>query len=260
MKKIYPIMALSVFGVAVLLVLYLLLRLFMYGLSHDRSPGSGNYDPNNSGYEYAPEGDMYHSIPYDAQTEYSDDDHHYNANPMNRYFKGMNMWLPVKGTVARGQADYIDPYPNTNEGYEAAGKELVNPVPNTPENLAEGKRLFNIFCWHCHGHLGNGDGPVMKIGGFPRPSWGSYTSDYIKNLPEGKMFQTVTYGKNLMGSHAPMLTPTQRWKIIHYVKYLSMQAPTAGAAGSAPATGATAGKDSTKSAKAPADSTKKAKS
>jgi len=251
-------MTLSVFGVAVLLVCYLILRLFMYGLSHDRSPGSGHYDPNDAGYEYAPEGDMYHSIPYDAQTEYNDDDHHFNENPFNRYFKNMNMWLPVKGTVARGQADYIDPYPNTNEGYEEAGKNLMNPVPNTPENLAEGKKLFNIFCWHCHGKLGYGDGPVMAGGKFPKPSWGAYTSDYIKALPEGKMYQTITYGKNLMGSHAPMINPTQRWQIIHYVKYLSaLPKPGAGVAAT-PA--ATAGKDSTKAGKTPADTTRKAKS
>lgn len=253
-------MAISAVSIGVLLVVYLLIRLCLYGLSHDRSPGSGNYDPNDAGYEYAPEGDMYHSIPYDAQTEYFDDSSHFNENPYNRYFKNMNMWLPVKGTVARGQADYIDPYPNTNDGYVLAGKELINPVPNTPENLAEGKRLFNIYCWHCHGHLGEGDGPVMATGGFPKPSWKTYKSDYIKTLPEGDMYQTITYGKNLMGSHAPMLNPTQRWQIIHYVKYLSAQPATASATAPAGAANAGTAKDTTKKAATPADSTKKAKS
>jgi mono/diheme cytochrome c family protein len=256
MKKIYPIMAISAVSIGVLAVLYLVLRLFMYGLSHDRSPGSGNYDPNNPGFEYAPEGDMYHSIPYDAQTEYYDDDNHFNTNKYNPF--GMTMRMPVEGTVARGQADYIYTIPNTPEGYAQAGKELVNPVPNTPENMAEGKRLFNIYCWHCHGHLGEGDGPIMASGKFPKPSWVSYKSDYIKNLPEGNMFHTITYGKNLMGNHGRILNPTQRWQIIHYIKYLSTQ-PSA----TAPAGGTTAPADSTKkgatASAAGADTTKKAK-
>jgi mono/diheme cytochrome c family protein len=253
MKKIYPIMTFSAFGIAVLLVVYLLIRLFMYGLSHDRSPRSGNYDPNNPGYEYAPEGDMYHSIPYDAQTEYSEDDHHFNTNKFNPH--GMTMRLPAKGTIARGQENYIYPYPVTNDGYEQAGRELVNPVPNTPENLAEGKRLFNIYCWHCHGHLGEGDGPLMASGKFPKPSWITYKSDYIRTLPEGKMFHTITNGKNLMGAHGPLLNPIQRWQIIHYIKFLSTQ-PSSNPAANAPAAG-TAKADSTKAgAKGNADTTK----
>jgi len=250
-------MALSAVGIGVLAVCYLVLRLFMYGISHDRSPGSGNYDPNNPGYEYAPEGDMYHSIPYDAQTEYYEDDNHFNTNKYNTF--GMTMRMPVEGTVARGQADYFYNIPNTPEGYAQAGKELVNPVPNTPENIAEGKRLFNIYCWHCHGHLGDGDGPLMASGKFPKPSWITYKSDYIKNLPEGNMFHTITYGKNLMGNHGRILNPMQRWKIIHYIKYLSMQAAPA----STPAAGTPANKDSTKTAAGATasvkDSTKKAK-
>jgi len=249
MKKIYPIMAFSAVGIGVLAVCYLMLRLVMYGISYDRSPGSGNYEPNNPGYEYAPEGDMYHSIPYDAQTEYFEDSSHFNTNGHNPF--GMTMRLPVKGTVARGQADYMYPYPVTEAGYEQAGKELINPVPVTQENLQEGKRLFNIYCWHCHGHLGEGDGPVMASGKFPKPSWITYKSDYIKNLPEGKMFHTITNGKNLMGAHGPLLNPNQRWKIIHYIKYLSMQAP------ATPAAGTPAKTDSTKTASADTTKVKK---
>jgi hypothetical protein len=37
-------------------------------------------------------------------------------------------------------------------------------------------------------------------------------------MPEGQMFYSVTYGKNMMGSYASQLNRKQRWMVIHYVK------------------------------------------
>ena len=41
-----------------------------------------------------------------------------------------------------------------------------------------------------------------------------------KDLPEGKMYHTITYGKGVMGSHASQLNKEERWLVVHYVKYL----------------------------------------
>ena len=38
---------------------------------------------------------------------------------------------------------------------------------------------------------------------------------------EGKIYHTLTYGKNNMGSHASVLEPTDRWRVVKYVKLLS---------------------------------------
>jgi mono/diheme cytochrome c family protein len=37
-------------------------------------------------------------------------------------------------------------------------------------------------------------------------------------MPEGQMFYSVTYGKNLMGSYASQLNRKQRWQVIRYIK------------------------------------------
>jgi hypothetical protein len=42
----------------------------------------------------------------------------------------------------------------------------------------------------------------------------------MKDLSDGKMFHSITYGRNLMGSHASQLTQEERWTIIHYVNTL----------------------------------------
>ena len=165
---------------------------------------SCNYTtPNHPGYEFMP--DMYRSTSYET-------------NSMNPLFAdSMTNRLPVAGTIPRG--DYLPyTYPNTPEGYEAAGKELKNPLEHADANLAEGKRLFEIFCIHCHGPQGQADGTIVANGKFPPPP--HYNGDQLRDLPEGKMFHTLEYGKNMMGSHASQLTQSERWKIIMYVQQL----------------------------------------
>ena len=44
-----------------------------------------------------------------------------------------------------------------------------------------------------------------------------------KDLAEGKMFFSITYGKNLMGSHASQLSPEDSWKIILFIKELQKE-------------------------------------
>ncbi|MCX6292524.1 MAG: cytochrome c [Bacteroidetes bacterium] len=166
-----------------------------------------NEDPKKPGYEYMP--DMYRSPDYET-------------NSMNPFFADSSSnRQPVAGTVARGNAIYTDydrlpyAYPNTPEGYEVAGKDLHNPLEKTDANMAEGKRLYVNYCTHCHGEKGQGDGLVAQHNG-PRPP--AYNSELLRNLPEGKMFHTTQFGKNMMGQHASQLTATQRWKVIMYVQ------------------------------------------
>lgn len=162
--------------------------------------------PQDPGEEYAPQ--MYHSIPLEP---YSQVDYYAYSSD------GKHLRLPVEGTVARGKEDYVYPYPNTNEGYEAAGKNLKNPLPPTPENIEEGKRLYTLYCVHCHGEKGDGQGSIVQAEKFPPPP--AYNGP-LKDLPEGKMYHSITYGKNLMGSHASQLSPTERWQVILYVRVL----------------------------------------
>jgi len=183
-----------------------------------------NDDPKKPGYEYMP--DMYRSPSYETHS-------------MNPNFKDSSTARqPVAGTVARGNSVYSDidmmpyPYPNTTEGYEAAGKELTNPLEANEKNMAEGKRVYTNYCTHCHGAKGMGDGLVAQNNG-PKPP--AYSSDALKDLSVGKMYHTIEFGKNMMGSHASQLTATQRWKVVMYVQTLQKGA----AAPAAPADTAT---------------------
>lgn len=165
---------------------------------------------DNPGIEYAP--DMYVSKGYEPYSQLGKKE----LNPL-----GMTMRLPVAGTVARGQMAYLYPFANTAEGYEASAG-YTSRVAATQANVAEGEKLYMTYCWNCHGKKGGNDGPVIAGGKFPPPPWANYQSEYIQNLPVGKIYHTITYGKGLMGSHASVLSPEERWKVISYVKQLSL--------------------------------------
>lgn len=166
-------------------------------------------DKRSTGWQYAP--NMYEPIAY-------------NPDQPNKNFKnGQTAQTPPAGTVPVG-FDPVDVYPNTAEGYQLASQSLSNPLPVTKPTLEEGKTLFLHMCSHCHGLQGQGDGSIIKLGKFPAPpSYSKGTSSRggaMKDLTDGKIFHTITYGVNLMGPHKYQLTPTERWKIVMYVHEL----------------------------------------
>jgi hypothetical protein len=149
----------------------------------------------------------------------------YNPDQANKNFKnGQTAQVPPSHTMPIGFSKTEDQYPNTLEGYEAAGKNLSNPLPVTVPTLEQGKSLYLNMCSQCHGLQGKGDGAIIKMQKFPAPpSYASGTSSRggaMKDLTDGKIFHTITYGVNLMGAHRYQLTPTERWKIVMYVHEL----------------------------------------
>jgi mono/diheme cytochrome c family protein len=157
--------------------------------------------PNSPGFEYMP--DMYRTPGlkyYNAQVT-KDGDTVYSA------------MKPVAGTIARGHMPGVP----VGMDYEKAGLYLKNPIANSDKALKEGEALYGKFCVHCHGEAGKGDGKVgLKLPGAPP----AYDGGALKNLPEGKIFYSITNGKGLMGSHASQLSVEERWLLVHYVQKL----------------------------------------
>jgi mono/diheme cytochrome c family protein len=187
-------------------------------------------DPQSPGYEYMP--DMYRGPAYET----------YGINSL--FADSLASRVPVKGSIPRYNSEtlpFYEPYsyPNTNEGYELAGANIKSPLTVSPEVLEKGKIVYNNFCVHCHGDAGDGNGILVqrdKFAGVP-----SYYSAALANLPEGKMYHSIFYGKNMMGSHASQINFEERWQVIHYVQKLradglglSIAAPSDSAAVAAP--------------------------
>jgi mono/diheme cytochrome c family protein len=133
-------------------------------------------------------------------------------NPATR--DGKTLQAPVAGTIPRGFPPFR--YGATPEEAARAGVELTNPLPATAETLDRGRRLYETFCFVCHGPEGKGDGPLVpKI---PNPP--SYTSARVKEMPAGRLYHVITRGSGRMTSYAVSITPEDRWRIVHHVQSL----------------------------------------
>lgn len=167
-------------------------------------------DNKSPGWEYAR--NMYDPIAYNPD------------QPNENFANKQSAQLPPAGTTPVGYDRVVEEYPNTIEGYNAASAGLKNPVPVTPVTLGEGRALYRNMCSHCHGSTGNGDGSIIKLEKFPPPpsysTGNSSRGGAMKDLTDGKIFHTITYGVNLMGPHRTQLSPTERWKIVMYVHEL----------------------------------------
>jgi mono/diheme cytochrome c family protein len=74
-----------------------------------------------------------------------------------------------------------------------------------------------IYCYPCHGAVGDGNGITKQYGMVVTPS---FHDDRIRNMPEGEIFNTITHGKNTMMPYADKLAPADRWAVISYVRAL----------------------------------------
>jgi mono/diheme cytochrome c family protein len=140
----------------------------------------------------------------------------YKSQKPNPVFQdGLTQRPPVPGTIPRGFSPF--PYGPSLAERERAGRELKNPIAPSYEAMTRGKRVFENDCSHCHGPRGRGDGPIAKaypMFSFPVASPASY------ELKDGTLFHIITYGRNLMPSHASQVTQTDRWKVILYLRDL----------------------------------------
>ncbi|HRD51559.1 MAG TPA: cytochrome c, partial [Flavobacteriales bacterium] len=174
------------------------------------------------GVEYMP--DMYRSPAVEAYVDYGQDPYYHTEEKARTQRDRVSARKPVPGTIAfsesadKAQFNMPYPYPDTPEGYEAAGASLKSPIMMTEATVEQGKVIYEKFCMHCHGTTGQGDGPVVNNGKYPPP--GAYSGP-LKDLPEGKIFHVLVHGKNVaMGSHASQLSKEERWHVTHYVQYL----------------------------------------
>ncbi len=138
--------------------------------------------------------------------------------------KGINYnSTPVAGTVSRGESflwHIAKDAAGDTTNYNAA-RAIANPVQSLTEaEWTETERQYLINCGICHGTKLDGNGPLWKDGDGPYPAAPkNLVADAgMLAMPEGQMFYSITYGKNLMGAYASQVKPEMRWKIIHYIK------------------------------------------
>ena len=148
----------------------------------------------------------------------------------NAFFDdGMSSRLPVAGTVARSQPirvgeKLVYPWQDTplTTGLVTGTTNFVelNPLPVTDELLHRGQQVFDITCAACHSKVGDGNGTPKRIG--VMAVVGNLHDKRIVELTDGELFNTISYGKNLMQGYAGTLPIQDRWAAIVYLRALQL--------------------------------------
>jgi mono/diheme cytochrome c family protein len=198
-------------------------------------------DSQSPGLEYMP--DMYRGPAIEAYVDYGQDPYHYGEEHAAEQRLRPSARVPAQGTIPYSadpaKAMYNMPYAieNSEEGYAASAQQR-GPIAMTEATVERGKILYEVFCDHCHGATGGGDGPVVERGGHPPP--GAFNGP-LRDRTEGQIFHVITYGRGVMGPHAPLLNKEERWFVTQYVKFLQNDGQMPG--GQAPEGGATPAAD-----------------
>jgi len=135
------------------------------------------------------------------------------------FANGLSSQLPVEGTVARGST-FEDSAINTGKVPGSTNWVATIPVPVTAQLLDRGQQRFTISCSPCHGQLGDGKGITTKFGMAVIADLHDTKTRKVVQQADGEIFNTITYGKNLMGPYGGLVTVEDRWAIIAYLRTL----------------------------------------
>ena len=172
------------------------------------------------------------------------------------YADGRAMRPRVRGTVARGQLRNDDHF---YRGFylNEDGSPVMQGQDDTATNkyytgypdrvtvddafVRRGRRVYNDYCFTCHGLAGRGDGPthiaannlVLSDATAARPEDASGTNwvaptnitlplYYEANYPNGHLYATITHGKGNMKGYGAQIEPRDRWALVAYVRALQL--------------------------------------
>ena len=155
--------------------------------------------------------DMDHQAKYKPQAE-------------SKFFADGRADRPIPaGTVPHGRTVAADPGFLRADDFLYAGKKPDGsfargfPVDVTETMVRRGRNRYMIYCYPCHGALGDGNGITKSYGMIVTPT---YHDDRLRTMAEGEIYNTITNGKNTMFSYADKLSPEDRWAVIAYVRAL----------------------------------------
>jgi len=187
-------------------------------------------------------GELFSSTPLRIFPDMDDQDKIRTQRVSGFFADGMGSRKPVAGTVPRGfeQTGVVHGFGGSysfgnSTGYVDTGKmgdaygdgmpsELGLSDATRAGFLRHGKERYIISCMPCHGEAADGKGIVAVIGIPAVPSLMNFPKP---NYPDGKMFETITMGKGLMGGYGYNIPVNDRWAIIAYIRALQSASQTA---------------------------------
>jgi mono/diheme cytochrome c family protein len=94
---------------------------------------------------------------------------------------------------------------------------LENPLDPAPNVVEAGQNLYVVYCRMCHGEDLRGTGAIAQY--YP-PSPPDLTGETVRARTDGQIFWAITNGFGRMPAFGKVLTDTQRWQLVAYVRTL----------------------------------------
>mgnify|MGYP003950789619 CR=1 FL=1 len=111
--------------------------------------------------------------------------------------------------------------------YMPEGMALQNPYPTDEASVANGKRMFEVYCATCHGPEGRGGAEVAKHdpdNGFNRypmpPPILSGAGAITGFKSDAYLYLTIRNGGALMPSYSYAMDDDEMWAIVSYIRTL----------------------------------------
>ena len=99
----------------------------------------------------------------------------------------------------------------------AAADKLVNPLKGNVDAVKKGEEIYKSMCLVCHGEKGKGNG-AASVGLSPSPA--NFLSIDVRNETDGAIFWKMSEGNPPMAAYKTLLTETQRWQVVNYIRFL----------------------------------------
>jgi mono/diheme cytochrome c family protein len=95
---------------------------------------------------------------------------------------------------------------------------LANPIAAAPASISSGGAVYRQSCLICHGAEGKGDGQGATYL-VPKPA--SFADAAFRKDSDGAVSWKISTGRNAMPGFKTLLTDTQRWQVIDYLRTLA---------------------------------------
>jgi len=117
-------------------------------------------------------------------------------------------------------------YPKSNFTQEKAGSAepkmtpedaaKKNPIPPSPEGLAEARKFYGYNCAMCHGKSGDGKGDLAADMKLELHDWRDASS--IEKMTDGELFWIISNGKGKMPGEGDRSSVKARWNYVNLVR------------------------------------------
>lgn len=126
--------------------------------------------------------------------------------------------LSARGIPSRAEAWLADEA--RDFAMPKAAAQRANPIPNSPEVIAEGRAHWADHCASCHGNNGSGD---TQMGRNLYPPVPDMRQEDTQKMTDGELFFIIENGVRLTGMPAwggAGRTDEDSWKLVRFIRHL----------------------------------------